>query len=129
VDSDPEFFFPEAWRARPEKSIKQGSGGMLPDEMQEYLASILQEGVDEAIRTYRCFLDAGVAPEQARMILPQSMYTEWVETGSLYFWARFCKLRLDPHAQAEIREYARLVSEAIGPLFPYSWKALVIDNG
>ena len=118
VDSEPEFFFPERWRARPEKSVKQGSGGAMPDEMQPWLDTIAAEGVDEATRTYRCLLDAGVAPEQARMILPQSMFTEWVETGSLYFWARFCNLRLDPHAQKEIRDYANTSATSWVRSFP-----------
>jgi len=64
-----------------------------------------------------------VAPEVARGILPQSMYTEFIETGSLYAYIRLCKLRLDPQAQAEIRQYAEAVSNMLIQKFPVSWAA------
>ena len=67
----------------------------------------------------------GVAPEQARMVLPQSMYTSYYVTGSLAAFARFVKQRSDPHAQVEIQELAKMVDEVIKPLFPVSWEALV----
>ena len=70
-------------------------------------------------------LQAKVAPEVARGVLPQSMYTEFIETGSLYAYARLCKLRLDPQAQAEIRVYAEAVSALLEDRFPASWKALM----
>jgi thymidylate synthase ThyX len=65
-----------------------------------------------------------LAPELARTILPQNMYTEFIETASLSAYARLCKLRLDPQAQAEIREYATLVSTLVEECFPVSWAAL-----
>jgi len=65
-----------------------------------------------------------VAPEQARMILPQNMMTEWYWTGSLMFFARVCAQRLDPHAQAETSEVARQIADVVRPLFPVSWLAL-----
>jgi thymidylate synthase (FAD) len=70
-------------------------------------------------------IDRGVAPEQARMILPQSMETQWIETGSLMAYARLCRLRLDPHAQKEIRDLALQISVVMTGLFPYSWQELV----
>ncbi len=66
-----------------------------------------------------------VAPEVARMALPQSMYTEFIETGSLYAYARLCKLRLDPHAQREIQLYAEAVDAFLRERFPVSWAALM----
>jgi hypothetical protein len=57
------------------------------------------------------------------------MYTEFIETGSLAAYARLCGLRLDPHAQLEIREYAAAVSKMLEGLFPVSWKALTADLG
>ena len=66
-----------------------------------------------------------MAPELARIILPQNMYTEFIETGSLAAYARLCGLRLDPTAQKEIREFAEAVSQCIQPLFPVSWAQLV----
>jgi thymidylate synthase (FAD) len=65
-----------------------------------------------------------VAPEIARAVLPQSMYTQFVETGSLYAYARLCSLRLDPSAQAEIRMYAGMIADLLRDAFPVSWAAL-----
>jgi thymidylate synthase (FAD) len=73
---------------------------------------------------YNELLTLGVAPEQARMVLPQSMYTTWVETGSLAYWARFYGLRAEAHAQVEIQQMAEMVSTIVAPLFPVSWAAL-----
>jgi thymidylate synthase (FAD) len=73
---------------------------------------------------YEDLLERGVAPEIARCVLPQSMYTEFIETGSLAAYARLYNLRTDPTAQKEIQEYARKLGELIEPLFPVSWKAL-----
>jgi thymidylate synthase (FAD) len=66
----------------------------------------------------------GIAPEQARIVLPQSMMTSWVETGSLAYWWRFYGLRSDPHAQKEIQDLAALIKEQVQPLFPHCWAAL-----
>ena len=71
-------------------------------------------------------LENGVAPEQARFVLPQGMYTEWYWTGSLAAYARFYKQRIDEHAQWEVREYAKCISDLVSPLFPVSWKELTI---
>ena len=73
---------------------------------------------------YEEMIDAGVAPEQARMVLPQSMYTSYYVTGSLAAFARLYKLRSDPHAQSEIQDLAEMIAGAIRPLYPVSWPAL-----
>ena len=70
-------------------------------------------------------LERGVAPEVARSVLPQGMFSEFVETGSLAAYARICQLRLDPTAQKEIRDYANAVCECMNEQFPVSWKALM----
>ena len=70
----------------------------------------------------------GVAPEQARFILPQGVYVNWIWTGSLQAYSRFCKLRQDPHAQQEVKVIADQVSEIVGNLFPYSWEALMRET-
>ena len=80
--------------------------------------------VRECLLTYDELLKRGVAPEQARAVLPQGTYTEWWWTGSLSGYARVYKQRIDPHAQWEVREYAEAISKIIQPLFPVSWKAL-----
>jgi thymidylate synthase (FAD) len=70
----------------------------------------------------------GICPEQARMILPQNMMTEFIETGSLAAYARLCKLRLGPDAQKEIREVAQMIGDALEKVFPVSWKVLITDE-
>jgi thymidylate synthase (FAD) len=70
-------------------------------------------------------LEKGVAPEQARFVLPQGTYTEWWWTGSLAAYARVYKLRSDPHAQWEVREYSDAIGKIISELYPVSWNALV----
>ena len=125
VDEAPECFFPDSWRSRPEKSIKQGSGDDLDADGQNEADLIYAQAVENCLAAYNDLLKLNVAPEQARMVLPQSMFTQWVETGSLAYWARVCHLRLDGHAQREIQDLALQVSEIIEPLFPVSWKALM----
>lgn len=121
VDDEPVFYIPTAWRGRP-INAKQGSDGKA-NLVLAHLA-----GFDDACRhsleVYKSFLAAGVAPEQARMILPQNVMTSWYWTGSLMAFARVCKQRLDPHAQQETREVAQQINELIKPLFPVSWAAL-----
>jgi thymidylate synthase (FAD) len=123
VDTVPECFNPQELRERDPK-LKQGSKANTIVENDD-VASYVQMFQDSAIQTYNILLQKGVAPEVARGILPQNMYTEFVETGSLYAYARLCRLRLDPHAQKEIREYAEAVSQILAPLFPDSWPWLV----
>lgn len=122
VDDDPEFFIPKEWRGRPDKSIKQGSGGNI--ERQNLAKDLYALHVASALADYKELLNLGVAPEQARMVLPQSMYTSYYVTGSLAAWARAYKLRSDPHAQKEIQDLAKQWDEIVNPLFPYAWKAL-----
>ena len=125
VESEPEFYTPGVWRSRPDGSIKQGSGSPLDRDANGLADSILADFYISARHTYMHLLKAGVAPEQARMILPQSMYTSWIETGSLAYWARLCRQRLDSHAQQEIADLAELVSEAMAAAFPISWEELM----
>jgi thymidylate synthase (FAD) len=121
VSSEPELYMPTEWRGKAE-SVKQGSGDVLPDSYDFY--DIARDASVKAIKDYNLFIRNGVCPEQARMVLPQSMYTEFVETGSLAAYARLAKLRLDPHSQKEIQWYAQAVSDIIEPLFPKAWEAL-----
>jgi thymidylate synthase (FAD) len=125
VDSEPEFYVPSEWRSRPDKSIKQGSGDPL--DPQDTVTADLYYGraLDACKESYRHLINLGVAPEQARMVLPQSMMTQWIETGSLAYWARVCTLRIDAHAQAEIRELAKQVATQMKGAFPVSWLELV----
>lgn len=125
VDDEPEFFQPQSWRARPEGNIKQGSGEVLPEYLQVECGKVLEYTHAQALLAYQRLLALEVAPEQARLVLPQSLYTQWIETGSLSYWARLCTLRLDTHAQEEIRTLARQVADQMAAAFPVSWSALM----
>lgn len=122
VDDEPEIYTPSVWRCSPTDGAKQGSSGEHP--LSDHMSEMADEVNYLALRTYDRMIKYGVAPEQARMVLPQSMYTEWVWTGSLAAYARICKLRLDEHAQRETAEVASMISDIIQPLFPHSWEAL-----
>jgi len=123
VDSEPEIYLPTELRAR-DPNLKQGSKSESI-ENNESVASIMHKSMEVAVTTYNGLLSANVAPEIARSVLPQSMYTEFIETGSLYAYARLCKLRLDPHSQVEIRRYADAVDRLMLQHFPVSWAALM----
>lgn len=127
VDDEPEFWLPETVRGRA-ANVKQGSDDNLSPTTQDDARRAIETATQASLESYRELLRAGVAPEQARMVLPQNTLTEWWWTGSLAAWARVCQLRLDPHAQAETSEVARLISEQMGKAFPVSWSALMDDQ-
>jgi thymidylate synthase (FAD) len=122
VDTPPECYNPQDIRAR-DTNLKQGSK-LTNVENNSEIALKIKDIQDKVVNTYEELLSLNVAPEVARGILPQSMYTEFIETASLAAYARLCKLRLDPNAQKEIQEYAKVLSELIEEKFPMSWKAL-----
>lgn len=124
VTYEPEIYTP-LWRNSPTDGAKQGSSGPIED--LDHCIKLRQEydGVaKECLDLYNRLLVDGVAPEQARSILPQGTYTEFVWTGSLYAFARVYNLRIDAHAQWEIQEYAKAIDKLIAPLFPVSWQTL-----
>jgi|TARA_R110000744_G_scaffold45163_2_gene100395 thymidylate synthase (FAD) len=128
VDDTPRFFSPPSWRPRaPDK--KQGSDkhDMIPDMRQAW--KIYESAIHNISKTYAILLEMGVAPEQARMVLPQSMMTEWYWTGSLAAWSRVCRLRISDDAQAETEKVAQDISREMKHLFPLSWAALEKNNG
>ena len=124
VTDDPQIYDPQ-WRDAPTDGAKQGSSGFkeFGDEYNN-CNTIYSLASAASLQTYYDLLKRGVAPEQARSILPQGTYTEWWWTGSLAAYARVCKLRSDSHAQWEVQQYANAISKIIAPLFPVSWKAL-----
>ena len=122
VDNPPEFHMPEKWRGRPENS-KQGSEGAA--KSQYFPDLYIKDVVELASENYRKMVMQGVAPEMARMILPQNMMTEWYWSGSLYAFARVCHLRLDKASQVEVQDIARQISAHCITLFPHSWNALM----
>src|ERR1700747_341251 len=122
VDDTPEFYFPDVWRGRPEGSAKQGSSGEHPNTKEWSL--FYSSFIESEKKLYLIMVADGVAPEQARMVLPQSMFTSYYVTGSLAAWARAYNQRIDPHAQKEIRDLAVQWDSIISPLFQVTWKTL-----
>ena len=117
VDSDPEFYKPYDWRGRAD-NVKQGSYGIVKSNANVPYFN------DTMLGVYKQLLDEGVCPEQARMVLPQSMMTEWYWSGSLDAFADMCRLRGMPDTQQESREVAAYISDKMMKLFPVSWAAL-----
>jgi thymidylate synthase (FAD) len=128
VDDSPRFFSPSSWRPRSEDK-KQGSDkhDIIADMRQAW--KIYESAIHNISKTYGILLEMGVAPEQARMVLPQSMMTEWYWTGSLAAWSRVCRLRISDDAQAETERIAQDISREMKQLFPVSWAALEENNG
>ena len=121
VDSDPEFYEPEHWRDKSEDK-KQGSGGK---SQSQYFPNIyVKEVAEKALGDYKKMLTQGIAPEQARMVLPQNTMTEWYWSGSLDAFANMCRLRCKEDTQAETQEVAWAISLKMEDLFPVSWVAL-----
>jgi len=157
VDDEPEFYEPDVWRGR-SSDKKQGSDGVIElDKMYTYapykhirdvfeaepkkygvykdsivpdlsLLDEVHECDEYVIAIYRKLIAAGVAPEQARMVLPQSTMTEWYWSGSLDAFADMCNLRCKPDTQAETREVAKQIDHKMIELFPVSWDALTEEN-
>ena len=135
VSDDPEFYHPDEWRLAAEDK-KQGSADETIEVLNltraqrgkvrvTYNINDYKKNVEGyCLELYRNMVDNGVCPEQARMVLPQSMYTSYYVTGSLSAWARAYSLRSKPDAQKEIQELASQWDTVIAPLFPVSWKAL-----
>lgn len=126
VDSTPEMYLPAIVRAR-DKNLKQGSKSE-PILANALGRDLIQDINDRALETYEQLLEMGTAPEVARTVLPQGMFTEFIETGSLAAYARLCSLRLDPAAQWEIRQYAEAVRQLLMSRFPVSWAALAASE-
>ena len=128
VDDPPRFFSPSSWRPRSQDK-KQGSDkhDIIPDMRQAW--KVYESAIHNISKTYGILLEMGVAPEQARMVLPQSMMTEWYWTGSLAAWSRVCRLRVSDDAQAETERIALDISREMKQLFPVSWTALEENNG
>jgi len=117
VDDEPEFYWPKGWRGRAD-NVKQGSGDIIDWQIDPHTCIV-------ALGTYNNALKNGVAPEQARMVLPQNTMTEWWWSGTLGAFCDMLRLRLDPHTQYESRLVAELIYEQAKKLFPVSVGALL----
>ena len=122
VDAPPEFHQPTGWRTRPESGIKQGSGGVAEDT--EQWAVTYGGYLESAQRLYSEMIKAGIAPEQARMVLPQSMMVDFIWSGNLLAFSHVYNLRIGEGAQVEAQEFATLLGGVVQPVFPVSWDAL-----
>ena len=125
VDGTPEFYTPDSWRKRA-ANVKQGSSdeAVLYMDYGEYVKDEYDAYLTNSHQMYDQLLLVGISPEQARMVLPQSMYTEVIATGNLYSWANMFIQRTDSHAQKETQDLAHQIGEIVEPLFSVSWKAL-----
>jgi thymidylate synthase (FAD) len=121
VDDEPEFYVPDVWRGR-SADKKQGSEGIVGDD--GLMGSSSHNDFCKGF--YQDMIDSGVAPEQARMVLPQSTMTEWYWSGSLDALADMCRLRCAPDTQYETRLVADDISKKMSELFPVSWSALMV---
>lgn len=135
VDSEPEFYMPDHWRAKAD-NVKQGSAEGRAEAMyivankgewceQPAPDDFVKWQIKEALQMYQMMLKAGVCAEQARMMLPLNTMTEWIWSGTLGAFADMLRLRLDPHTQYESRIVAQLIHAEVEKLFPVSIKALL----
>ena len=123
VQSEPEFYMP-TWRKKPEGSIKQGSGDEFSGPVQDMIQSYIRGHNEVALDMYNALLKMDVAPEQARCVLPLSLMTEYVDTGSLMYWARVYNQRADVHSQKEWGAFVDQLDAKMIDLFPISWPVL-----
>lgn len=121
ISDEPGVWFPDEWHTRPD-DIKQGSGEPAVD--QGVPQNLARHTIDSALDTYAALLLCGVAPEEARIVLPLNHMTTVVWTGSLLFWARVYNQRVDDHAQLAAQELAKQIGAIMQPLYPVSWAAL-----
>lgn len=121
ISDEPGVWFPDEWHSRPD-DIKQGSGGLAHDQASCHMYA--EMAVHTALGEYSNLLEDGVAPEEARIVLPLNTMTAVTWTGSLLFWSRVCNQRVDSHAQLAAQELGRQIADIVRPRFPVSWAAL-----
>lgn len=121
VDSEPEYFQTQwRWKA---SNVKQGSGNEVDEKTQALADGIFGDLCEQSIKTYNELLALGICEEQARRALLVDAATEWIWSGTLKAFMKMLELRLDPHAQAETQEVARLIATHVQQLFPVSYEA------
>jgi len=121
VDYPPKLYKPDSWRGRP-KNSKQGSDGEI--ELDQTINHNMETTMESCLILYNTLLQKGVAPEKARMVLPQSMMTEWYWSGTLHAFARVCNLRCAKDTQLETQEVAQAIDSAAKNALPVCWKYL-----
>ena len=132
ITTEPEFYWPDKWRKKAD-NVKQGSSdeeveGPWTTSAFGLAATTAKHEYDYMVATavgcYKNMLSYGVAPELARMVLPQSMFVTWVWTGSLLSFYQLYKLRAEAHAQREAQDFAEMIKVEVSKLYPESWAAL-----
>lgn len=124
ISDEPGVWFPNEWHTRPE-DVKQGSGYVIGTQVfQDDLSDRAEKVAVHALNTYEEMVAAGVAPEEARIVLPLNTMTTVTWTGSLLFWSRVCNQRLDNHAQLAAQELGQQIANIVRPYYPVSWAAL-----
>ena len=126
VSYEPELYKIDEWRVKPVNS-KQGSAGAV--ELDVTLKHVYETVMDQCKILYSALIGKGIAPEQARSVLPQSMMTEWLWSGTLYAFARVCNLRCKSDVQKETRKVAEQIDYHCSQYFPISWPALRLKSG
>ena len=131
VDDEPEFYVPHEYRLKAD-NVKQGSSDLTTElfvnpwgHKECKINDVHHQHIDAALTLYRSLLDQNICPEQARMVLPQNMMTEWIWSGTLGAYCDMLRLRLDPHTQYESRIVAQKIRDLILPVFPVSVSALL----
>lgn len=130
VTFTPEFYTPDGWRAKPEGSIKQGSSNEKVLAMESHVCEhtlveeVYADYINQCLVMYEDMLRAGICPEQARMVLPQSMITEWMWSGNILAFAHVYNERIAPNAQKEVQDFAEALDKVMQPLYPVSWNKL-----
>ena len=125
ISDEPEFYNPNGCWRKAADNVKQGSSPDFIDIPQAFIADQkLDKFHQDALDLYNFYLESNVCPEQARMVLPQSMMTTTVTTGTLLGWHHLYKLRTEEHTQEETQEYAKAIGKIMMDIFPDSWGAL-----
>ncbi len=132
ITKDPEFYIPEEWRSKPEGSIKQGSGTSTVDTCRMYntgagasIEGVYTAYIDDVEDLYSSLLEANVAPEMARMVLPQSQLFTWVWSGSLESFAKCYKERIASGAQKEAQYFAQQLNTVMSKNHMGKWAELI----
>jgi len=122
VDTTPDFYMPRDWRSRPDESIKQGSGDVHKNSERWY--RYYEAHIEECVHIYEGMIKDGIAPEMARLVLPQSMFVNFIWSGNLLAFYHVYNLRSGEGAQEEAKVFAKLLKQAIEPAVPIGWAAL-----
>lgn len=128
ISDEPGVWFPDEWHGRPE-NIKQGSGDQMVTHVDHgyytyELKKLVPNTLAANLALYETMVTQGVAPEEARIVLPLNTMTTVTWTGSLLFWSRVCNQRVDSHAQLAAQELGRQIANIVRPYYPVSWAAL-----